>query len=229
MGPVGLPRQQLCLWLKLAGAQHCGGRGAAGGRCSRGEGLGHCQLSCILGNGVEMSLRYCETPLGWGTCQAHCQGRYNRSGKPGGGEVRCQGRDACHWDRPGGGRYVPTNHLQGDGNREAWGVLGGQRRERRCRWGGRRGAAGVGGIGAPVVRDPVLVRVGETRAQGAAGHGCHRPVPERARQQRPVAGVGRGLAAAGSGLAGVGGGRRAGAVLPARGGLRLGGPVSDRG
>ena len=38
-----------------------------------------------------------------------------------------------------------------------------------------------------------------------------------------------GLAAAGSGLAGVGGGRRAGAVLPARGGLRLGGPVSDHG
>ena len=92
------------------------------------------------------------------------------------------------------------------------------------------GAAGVGGIGAPVVRDPVLVRVGETRAQGTAGHqDCRRPVPERARQQRPVAGVGRGLAAAGSGLAGVGGGRRAGAVLPARGGLRLGGPVSDRG
>ena len=82
----------------------------------------------------------------------------------------------------------------------------------------------------PVVRDPVLVRVGETRAQGAAGHqDCRRPVPERARQQRPVAGVGRGLAAAGSGLVGVGGGRRAGAVLPAHGGLRLGGPVSDRG
>ena len=55
----------------------------------------------------------------------------------------------------------------------------------------------------------MLVRVGETRAQGTMGHqNCRRPVPERAQQQRPVAGVGRGLAATGSGLAGVGGGRR---------------------
>ena len=69
-GLLACPGNSLCLWLKLAGAQHCGGRGAAGGRCcSRGEGLGHCQLSCILGNGVE-------APLGWGTCQAHCQGRW---------------------------------------------------------------------------------------------------------------------------------------------------------
>ena len=73
--------QQLCLWLKLPSTVEVGGQ--LGGRCcSRGEGLGHCHLSCILGNGVEMSLRYWETPLG---CQAHCQGRCNRSGKPGGG------------------------------------------------------------------------------------------------------------------------------------------------
>ena len=65
------------------------------------------------------------------------------------------------------------------------------------------GAAGVGGIGAPVVRDPVLVRVGETRAQGAAGHqDCRRADPERAQQQRPVAGVGRGPCCGGLGAGG---------------------------
>ena len=36
----------------------------------------------------------------------------------------------------------------------------------------------------PVVRGPVLVRVGETRTQGVAGHqDCRRPVPERAHSQ----------------------------------------------
>ena len=62
----------------------------------------------------------------------------------------------------------------------------------------------MGGIGVPVVRrDPVLVRVGETRAQGTAGHqDCRRPVPERVRQQRPVAGVGRGPCCGGLGAGG---------------------------
>ena len=37
VGPVGLPRQQLCLWLKLAGAQHCGSRGQLGVGAAAGE------------------------------------------------------------------------------------------------------------------------------------------------------------------------------------------------